>query len=164
MSNMQPLFYLNEKHAKTQARFLTYTFQITAAKTVVAYPRGAEILPTFDALTQAQIDAYLGSTNEFLATQFDATAMGTDAFGGIINMYGQAGLVATCDVVSKTGTGLATIVNSSSFGPVSGLAASSLTAGVAVSSLGNIAFRGVLTGVDALTSGIITVTIKWIAA
>ncbi len=162
MSNVQPIFYLNEKHAKSQARFITFTFQITAAKTIVPYPRGQDCLTAFDALTQAQIDAYLGTSSEFLVTQFDATSMGVDAFGGIINMAGQAGLVISCDVTSKTGAGLATQVVSSSFGGT-GLAASSLTAGCALGANGNIAFRGVMTGVDALTSGIITVTIKWVA-
>lgn len=179
MSNDQSIFYTNEKHGKTQPRFLNYTFQITAAKTIVAYPRGAEVLPTFDALTQAQIDAYLGTASEFTAAQFDATSMGTDAFGGLINMtggvvaqganipafmvpQGQAAAVVYCIITSKTGTGLATQVASTSYGPT-GLAATSLTAGCAVGANGNIAFRGVVTGLDALTSGIITVTIGWVA-
>lgn len=162
MSNCQPIFYTNEKHAKSQIRTLEFVFQITAAKTVVPYPRGVDCLTTFDALTQAQIDAYLGTTNEFLVGLFDATSMGTDAFGGIINMAGQAGLVVSADVISKTGAGLATQVTSSSFGG-STMASSSLTAGCAVGANGNIAFRGVMTGVDALTSGVIYVKIGWIA-
>ena len=163
MSNSQPIFYTNEKHAKSQIRTLEYVFQITAAKTIVPFPRGAEVLSTFDALTQAQIDAYLGTTNEFLVGLFDATSMGTDAFGGLINMAGQASTVVACDIISKTGTGLATQVISSSFGG-STMASSSLTAGCAVGANGNIAFRGVMTGVDALTSGVIYVKISWIAA
>lgn len=179
MANDQSIFYTNEKHGKTQARYLTYTFQITAAKTVVPFPRGSEILPVFDALTQAQIDAYLGTAGEFTAAQFDATSMGTDAFGGLINMtggvvsqganplsfaqpQGQAAQVISCEITTKSGTGLATRVFSGSFGP-SGLTASSLTAGCAVGANGNIAFRGVLTGLDALTSGLITVVIGWVA-
>lgn len=180
MPNDQAIFYSNEKHGKTQPRYLEYTFQITAAKTVVAFPRGAEILPSFDALTQAQIDAYLGTTSEFLVTQFDTTSMGTDAFGGLINMtggivsqgasspsyfqpQGQAASVISCEITSMTGAGLATRVQSASFGPT-GLAPTSLTAGCALGANGNIAFRGVLTGLDALTSGLILVRIGWVCA
>lgn len=179
MSNNQSLFYTNEKHGKTQPRYLTYTFQITAAKTVVVFPRGSEILATFDALTQPVIDAYLGTSGEFTAAQFDATSMGTDAFGGLINMtggvvsqganplsfaqpQGQAAQVVSVEITSKTGANLATRVISESFGPT-GLTASSLTAGCAVGANGNIAFRGILTGLDALTSGLIEVKIGWVA-
>lgn len=177
MSNSQPIFYTNEKHAKTQVRSLEYLFQITAAKTVVVYPRGCEILPTFDALTQPQIDAYLGTTSEFLATQFDATSMGTDAFGGIINMgtmaspgpstlaaqTGQCAALAEVSVTSYTGANNATTVPTLSFGPT-GLAPTSLTTACALGANGNIAFRAVITGVDALTSGFIKVIVRWIAA
>lgn len=177
MSNSQPIFYTNEKHAKTQVRSLEFLFQITAAKTVVAYPRGMDILPAFDALTQQQINDYLGTTNEFLATQFDATSMGTDAFGGIINMgtmaspgpsslapqLGQAAAIAEVSVTSYTGANNATSVATLSFGPT-GLAPTSLTTGSALGVNGNIAFRAVITGVDALTSGFIKVVVRWVAA
>jgi hypothetical protein len=178
MSNDQSIFYTNDKHGKTQARFLNFTFNITAAKTVSVFPRGCEVLSTFDALTQPVIDAYLGTTSEFTAAQFDATAMGTDAFGGLINMTGfstpqgtgafsypagQAASVVSLNVSLKSGTNFATIVQSNAFGPT-GLTASTLAAGCAVGANGNIAFRSVLTGLDVLTSGIITVTVGWIAA
>lgn len=178
MPNMQPLFYTNEKHAKTQLRELEFIFQITAAKTVVVYPRGADILPLFDATTQAVIDAYLGTTNEFLLAQFDATSMGTDAFGGIINMgtmtspgtysssltaqAGQAAALVSVEVSTQSGTSFGTWFPTAAFGPT-GLASTSLTTGCALGANGNIAFRAILTGVDALTSGLIKVVVKWIA-
>ena len=71
----QPLFFWNEKHAKSQPNVLDFTYQITAAKTVSPVPQGADSLTSFDAITQATIDNYLGVANDFPATYFDATAM-----------------------------------------------------------------------------------------
>jgi spore coat protein U-like protein len=102
--------------------------------------------------------------------------MGTDAFGGIINMgteaaagvstltaqAGQAAALAEVTVTSYTGAGVIS-AQSLSFGPT-GLAASTLSTASALGANGNIAFRAVLTGVDALTSGFIKVVVRWVAA
>ncbi len=68
---------------------LLLKWQVTAAKTVSPLPiSNNSVLTTFDALaSQAVIDNWLGSTNEFLLAQFDSTSMGTDAFGGLINIF-----------------------------------------------------------------------------
>lgn len=178
MPNAQSLFYTNEKHAKSQVREMEFIFQITGAKTSTVYPRGSDVLALYDATTQAVIDAYLGTTNEFLAAQFDATAMGTDAFACLINMtggqvsqganpppstaQGQAALVVSAEMSTQSGTNGGTIVTCTSFGPT-GIAASTLSAACAVGANGNIAVRGVLTGLDALTSGMIKVIVRWVA-
>lgn len=159
------LFYVNEKHPKTQPRRLDFTFQITAAKTVSVYPVGADCFSFFDAITQAQIDAYLGSTNEFLAALFDSTAMGADAFGGIIKMGGQAGSVVRMEAKCFSGTGNATLVSRAAIGSA-GLAASTLETACGISTSGNLAFKvdfGNTPDFDALTTGIIIISVWWIA-
>lgn len=168
MSADTPNFYRNEKHAKSQAREIVLCFQITAAKTVVPLPRGIDCLTAFDALTQPQIDAYLSrpmdgyvstSATGFTAAQFDATSMGTNVFGGIVNMNQQAGYCSYLAATLYTGGSATTVLAEGA----TGLAASSLTNGVARSPAGDLAFRAILTGVDAATSGLILVKIGWIS-
>lgn len=164
----QPLFYWNEKHAKTQPGVLDFTYQITAAKTVSPVPQGADSFSFFDAITQAQIDAYLGTPNDFLAAQFDATAMGTDAFGGIVRMSGSPSILAQgfqllkMEALLFSGAGLATVAQAAALGSV-GIAASTLGTACALSTSGNIGFKFVTTGLDALTAGIIVVRLYWIS-
>lgn len=167
----QPLFYWNEKHAKSQPGVLDFTYQITAAKTVTPTPQGADSFTFFDAITQAQIDAYLGVSNDFLAAQFDATAMGADTFGGLIRMSGspstfaQAFQAVKMEAVCYSGTGNTTSVFRAALGSA-GITASTLETAVAVSSTGNLAFKidfGNTPDFDALTSGIIIVRVYWIS-
>ncbi len=169
------LFYWNEKHGKSQPNVLRMIYRITAAKTVLPYPAGADSFTFFDAPTQAQIDAYLTLANDFLLTTFDATAMGADAFGGIIRMsgagpgstgaYGQAIDVVSMEAYCASGAGLATIVQRVA-DPSVGLTASTLQTAVGVSAAGNIGFKvdfGNTPDFDALTAGIISVKIGWVA-
>ena len=165
------LFYSNEKHAKTQPRSMDFTYQITAAKTVTAYPQGTDSFTFFDAITQAQIDAYLGTTNEFLAAQFDATAMGADTFGGLIRMSGspstlaQAAVAVRMEAMCYSGAGNATLVSRAALGSA-GITASTLETAVAVSTTGDLAFKvdfGNTPDFDALTAGIIVIRVYWIA-
>lgn len=162
------LFYTNEKHPKTQPRIMDFTYQITAAKTVSPYPVGADSYTSFDAITQSQIDTYLGIANDFPASYFDATAMGTDAFAGIIRMSGapstagQAAQVVALEVVLYSGAGLTTTALRGALGSA-GMTASTLETACAVSPAGNLAFKFVATGLDALTAGMIRVRVMWIA-
>lgn len=167
-----PLFYRNEKHAKSQVRRLVLTFQITAAQTVNLIPRSIDVLTTFGPLTQAQIDAYLSrpidgyvatSSTGFTAAQFDATSMGTDAFGGIINMNQQCRYVGAMKAFFFTGAGNTTSTIRGALGTAN-LAASTLENAVGRSPSGDIAFKLIgPSGLDALTSGIIQVEIDWIS-
>lgn len=166
------LFYTNEKHAKTQPRIMDFTFQITAAKTVVLYPVGADCFSFFDAITQAQIDAYLGLANDFPASYFDATAMGNDTFGGLIRMSGspstagQAGLAVRMEAKCYSGAGNTTLVQRAAIGSA-GITASTLETAVAISASGNLAFKidfGNTPDFDALTAGLISVKVWWVAA
>lgn len=168
-----PNFYRNEKHPKTQVRELVFQFQITAAKTIVPLPRGLDVLTAFDALTQQQIDDYLtrpfdgytsSVTTGFTAAQFDATAMGANMFGGIVNMNQQASYLAAArlHVYSGTSPNFSTLAATSVLG-TQGLSASTAENGLGLSPMGDIGFRFLSTGLDALTSGIIRVEIDWIS-
>lgn len=157
------LVYSNEKHAKTQPRVLRYRYDITGAKTSTAQPVGADAYLTYDAISaQSVIDGYLGTTNEFLVAAFDATAMGGDELGMIVNMKGQAAAVlgATLTLWAEAGT-LGITLNSKY---VATLTASTVENSCALGANGNIAvkFTGV-TGLDAATDGYFTIDIHWIA-
>ena len=162
------LMYFQEKLGSTQPYILTFTWEITGAKAVSETPQGIPVLYSFDALTQAQIDAFLTSptvtsSSEFTEAMFDATSMGTDAFGGIINMREQADDVlwirSECNL-DPTADGA--LFNSDV--KVSALSASTLANNieVAVSSAGNIGFKQTVTGLDAATNGIIIIQIGWL--
>ncbi len=148
------LFFWQDKIGKSNPHVVQFMYQITAAKTVSQLPQGTPTLTTFDALaSQAVIDNFLGTTNEFLLAQFDATSMGTDAFGVICNFGKQ------CDelyMVEAYVDDLTTRVEKS-FPSVATLTSSSLTTQCAKGAEGNMATRVILTGLDALTSGIIVV-------
>ena len=170
MSATTSVYYNNEKHAKSQPRSMEFVFRITAAKTVVAVPVGADCFTFFDAITQAQIDAYLSnpqltSSADFAVALFDATAMGADTFGGIINMLGQASSVISLEASCYSGTGGSTVVTRavSSF---NALTASTLETAVGISAAGNLAFKvdfGNTPDFDALTSGFIVIKVKYIS-
>ena len=97
------------------------------------------------AITQATIDALLGSSSEVDADKFDATAQGTDALGFVIDCGGQVRKVISMEAYDY-GTGAGNSINQAD------LTASTLAAGCEVSSSGNIAGRAVISGMDANTS------------
>lgn len=152
--------YWSDAVQRGQAYSIDLFFKITAAKTVTSLNANS-VLTSFDAIAaQATINDFLGTTDEFLVAAFDATAMGTDAFACIVAMSGQASqlLAATAETYSGT-DGLTVVpagINSSTT-----LTASSHTAQCALGAYGNMAARFVLTGVDALTSGLIKVTLYY---
>lgn len=165
------LFYSNEKHPKTQPRVMDFTFQITGAKTVSLYPVGADCFSFFDAITQQQIDEYLGVDDDFDADLFDSTSMGADTFGGIIRMsgapstMGQAFQAVRLEATCYSGSGLATVVQRGALGSA-GLTATTLQTAVGVSAAGNLAFKvdfGNTPDFDTLTSGMIVIRVYWVA-
>jgi hypothetical protein len=164
----QPLFYWNEKHAKTQPNVMDFTYQITAAKTVSPVPQGADSYVSFDAITQAQIDAYLGVASDFPATYFDSTSMGTDAFGGMVRMSGSPSVLAQGFQLLKmeakvmSGTGFGTVSERGALGST-GMTASTLESACAMSTTGNFGFKLLVSGLDALTSGLIIVRLYWVS-
>lgn len=159
------LFHWNEKFGKTNPHVITLIYQITAQKTVSQVPQGTPTLTAFDAIaTQAVIDDFLGTTNEFLVAAFDATAMGADAFACLVNMQGQAAklLYATAECYSATGG--STLVTRQALSGT--LTASTLETAAALGADGNIALKvdfGNTPDLDALTSGTIVVNLYWVS-
>lgn len=143
---------------------LTLVWTITGAKTVASRPLGMApaVLPVFDAIaTQSVIDTFLGTTSEFDYLAFDATSMGTDAMGCIVNMKGQAADLIYVDALLSTST--TTIVQKQAL-KSSTLTATSLTTEAAVGANGNIAFKLIwANSYDGLTSGMIRVNIYFVA-
>jgi hypothetical protein len=149
----------SDKLQGAQTKTLDLIFPITAAKTVTATPG---VLTAFDAVaSQAVIDSFLGTTNEFLVAAFDATAMGTDAFAAIVAMEGQCKELVSADATSYTSAGAVSdekhVLDSAA------LTASTLETKCAKGADGNVALKVVLTGVDALTAGYIHVKLHYLS-
>lgn len=160
------LMYWQDQLGKTLPRSLKLHYSITGAKAASPVVASSASLITFDAFaSQTVIDNFLGTTNEFLLAAFDATAMGADMFGGLVNMAGQAkqvvGLIARC----CSGTDGLTVVTGGVAGS-SALTASTLKTEVAVGAEGNIGFKVNFANIpdfDALTAGLIEIEILWIS-
>lgn len=166
MSASTPLFYWQEKLGKTQPRIAIFAYDITAAKTVSPRVFGYPVTTTFDAIAaQATIDDTLGTTNEFLISAFDATAMGNDTFGGVVGMANQASSLLWMEAKCYSGTGGSTMVERT-VKASSSLTASTLATECAVGAYGNLAFKvdfGNTPDFDALTSGLIVVRLAWLS-
>ena len=115
------------------------------------------------AFTQAIIDAHLGTSSEFTAAQFDATSMGADAQGIIVDMGGQVDelyyVVARC----YSGTAGATLVERM-FEDSSTLTDSTLASECALGANGNVGIKidwGNSPDFDALTAGFVVVELYW---
>lgn len=170
MSSILPsIMPYNEVMTKGACRSLTLIWKITAAVTVSPRPiaAGPAAMVVFGAIAaQATIDDFLGTTNEFLIAAFDATAMGADAMGVIINMKGQAADLIGVETVCGSETAYATIVNRVALKSATTLTASTLVTEAALGASGNIAYKinwGNTPDFDALTDGYIRSTIYFIA-
>lgn len=151
------------KRAKPVQRDV-WAFDITAAVTVSAIPiDDVSALSTFGALTQAVIDAHLGTSSEFTAAQFDATSMGADAMGVIIDLAGQASALERVVAKCYSGTAGATLVERS-VTPIATLQDSTLATECALGANGNIGIKidwGNTPDFDALTAGQIEIEVFW---
>ena len=153
------LYYYGQELAQAIPYDLTLAYSISASRTVSPSPQSHASLITFGALTQAQIDNYLGTTSEFLAAQFDGASMGAESFGVLVNMLGQgksvhgfeshAALLAGTTVVQSLGSSVTTLTSSA------------VANQIAVGSSGNIAMKFSITGFDALTTGSLIVRALW---
>lgn len=159
------LFYYQPQLAKTNPRLLSIQMKITAAVTASTLPMGYPILNTFSAIaTQSVIDDFLGTTNEFLVADFDATAMGNDTQAIIINMDGQAQYVAGFEARCYSGSGFTTLVQRAKY--EADLTASTIETAIQLGDEGNIALKidwGNTPDFDALTDAYIVVDIYWIS-
>jgi len=160
------LMYWSEKLGKTQTRCLRLEYEITAAKTVSPLIPGVPALVTFDALSsQAQIDAFLGTSSEFLLAAFDATSMGADAFGGLVALQNQGAKFSHMVAKCYSGTGGATLVERA-VKSSSALTASTLATECAIGANGNLGFKvdfGNTPDLDALTAGLIVIELYWVS-
>jgi hypothetical protein len=158
------LFYYNDQWGKVQPRILRLQYTITAAATSKPIVSNSASLTTYAAIAaQATIDDFLGTTSEFTVAQFDATSMGADAFGALVQMNGQCKsvvmMVARCYSASNT------LVTRQVAGGT--LTASTLETAVQRGADGNIGLKvdfGNTPDFDALTAGTIDIEIHWIAA
>lgn len=159
------LFFYNDQWGKVQPQVLRLQYQITAAKTVKPIVSNSASLTLFDAIaSQATIDDFLGTTDEFTEAQFDATSMGADAFGVIVDMKGQAKSVVQMVASCYSGTGGSTLVTRQVVG--GSLTDSTLETAVECGADGNIGLKvdfGNTPDFDALTAGTIDIEVHWIA-
>lgn len=162
------LMYWNDKFGRNMARRDEFLWEITGAKTVSPLVAGQPGLFSFDALTQAQLDAEL-SASEVAVAKFDATAMGTNMFGGVVQFGGQIEkLVAVeCEVINSDGAVLCKRAIKDA-----GLTDSTAASEATKTSSGNLALRFLLGdsvdaatafSVDAATDGIIKISVHWIS-
>jgi len=163
MSNSRGIIYWNEKLGDTQPWSLKFIYDINGAKDISLVIPGQPIYHSFDAIAaQATIDDFLGTSSEFTIAQFDATALGVDAIGGVIKMNKQVAEGVMMRVSLRSGADGSTIAEDNvSF--VASLTDSSLTTQAAVGADGNIGWRAVVAGLDAATAGLVVVEIDWLA-
>jgi hypothetical protein len=148
---------------KLEPYILDYVFTDTA-KTIslAAHQMGYPIIHGHDAgdFVQATVDSFLGITNDVVvATSFGSTAMGTDAYGFIINCQGQAASAAWAEMTVNMAFAIqasTTVLQSQQVivvgaGLVTTALPNTLTAGFAVTAGGNIYGRLICTGLDAGT-------------
>ena len=96
-----PGIFLETSRAGKEVHETVLRFAITGAVTQSPRPiDDSRALNGFGAaaFTQAIIDAHLGTTSEFTAAQFDATSLGADAQGVVVDMGGQVE-----ELISMTG-------------------------------------------------------------
>lgn len=156
------LFYYNSQLGKVVPNQVRLHFKITGAKACEPIVPNSAILTSYDAIaSQAVINSFLGTTNEFLVSAFDATAMGTNAFAVIVNMNGQGKQLLSVTATVFSGSNGATVAECADV--AEGLTASTLACEGALGVNGNFAGRFVLSGLDALTSGLIEVVFNWIS-
>ncbi len=165
MGNMS-LAYWQDQLGKVDPHVTILDYKITGAKTIVPVVPNSVALTLFDAVaSQAAIDGQLGTTSEFLAAAFDATAMGADTWAAIVNMGGQVKTLVKVVAKCYSGTGGATLVERTVL-PSAALTASTLATEAAVGANGNVAVKvdfGNTPDLDALTSGIISLELHWIS-
>jgi hypothetical protein len=157
----QPSFILvNDSLARHQKASIELIYNITGAKAGKFAVLAPQALVVYDAVTtatfQAQIDALLGSVNEFDAADFTSTAMGTDALGMVLDCGGQIAAVHSVEIQS-----LADTAQASQLGAVTPLINSSLPtiARIEKSALGNLGLQLLVTGLDAAVAGQLVIKI-----
>lgn len=164
------LFYYGTEVAVGAVRQLTLTWTISGALTFVESPISHASILVYDGSnpSQADIDAFLGTSGEFDATAFDSAAIGPGAttetnMGLIVNMAGQAKSVHGFEFVSSSSQ--ADLAHYSVGTPVSSLTVGDITptnkGQIQVGSQGNIALKGKLSNFNTLNIGSLFMKIYW---
>ena len=148
-----PSFILaNDALARHQKQSIELIYNVTGAKAGKFAQLPPQALLAYDAsttITQAAINALLGSTLEFDAADFGTTAQGTDAIGIVLNCGGQIAKVHGIEIMALAGS-----TQSQQVGLVAAMADTLPTiARVELSALGNLALQAVVTDLDAATVG-----------
>lgn len=164
MASSQVYQMWNDALGAHQKRNFELFYIITGAKTGKFLAPGPQAIVGYDAgdFTQAACDALLGSSSEFVtATAFGSTAMGTDAFGWILNMgtgqssgpQGQAAYssLGMCKIIANIGGTVSTLLVQTTTAALPNTLAA--PARVQVGSSGNLAGQVVVSGLDAATAG-----------
>lgn len=150
----------NDKLDRTVPRVSEFTYTLTSGAMV---PReGYPILAATGALTQATIDAFLGTSTEVNYLNYDATSLGTDALGFIVDMGGQVKKLISFEVIMRSGTGFVTTVRRYATTDDVMVNTSIAVAEAALSTTGNPYCRFVVTSFDS-TTGYIDLRMKWIS-
>jgi hypothetical protein len=160
------LMYYNAKLASSQPRRLQLVWEITGAKTISPLEASLPVLPLFDAVaSQAVIDDFLGTSSEFTLAQYDATSMGVDAFGCMVNMEKQCKKVThmQCRAISTTTDAGDTVVQVEI--KAADLVDSTLETALEVGADGNIGLKIDMTAgnLDAIVSGLLVIDVYWMA-
>lgn len=169
--SMPGYFAWNESLQRSIPTVIPVALKITGAKAVSNF-LNLPIVTTFDAGmdTAAEITAALPaiSTDEFVAaTAFGSTAMGTDALAIVVDCGGQVREVkyvevlvfggSDANITSMNGvTGANPVLGISFQGQATALT-NALTNQATASSVGNIGTHFAVTGLDALTAGMVVV-------
>ena len=157
MSNPSRIMW-NDNIQRGEPLETKFLYKITGTKTVTNSSAASKVL--FDALSaQADIDDFLGTTNEFLLASFAATPMGTGAIGFLFNMEGQVQELIAVKVKVLSGTDLSTIQQTAA--NVFTTVGATLACSFALGANGNVAGHTVITGLDGYTTGEVEVTLVW---
>lgn len=124
-------------------------FAPLAPRALLAYDNGS-------APSQAQVDALLGTSSEFVAaTVFGSTALGTDALAFVLDCEGQVAAVHSIEIRSVLGTTQAEQIGA----PVTLTDTLPANPRVQLGASGNLAVQAVLSGLDAATAGVLLISI-----
>lgn len=160
MANPMSLAYYSSVLGSADVYEMTFAFVTSASRVSTPSPPSNAFLNTTPGLTsQATIDDFLGTTNEFLLAQFDGVSMGTDTFGLIVDMKGQCKSVHGAHLMVAPIAGQTVLHSLQS--PVATLSSSTISNQVAVGANGNIGLKCLATGYNGINDGVIFVKILW---
>ena len=159
----------DDRLKRSQFDEVKFDYRITAAKTASQFPlQNAPVALMFEAgdSSQAAIDLLLGTANDVVyATSFSSTSLGTDAIGFVI-AHGSAKKAIGCFITYRGTVGDTTTVLVDFIGEGASTAtlASALSNKFAVTPAGHLYGKAIVTGIDACTTGILQIVLRYEAA